>query len=219
MKRTATALTLVMALLFSAAVVTISVNLAMANPGPLFSFPQHEPVTTLPTIVVQSPVQNQTYTSTDVWLNFTIIKPETWFAIDVFRRADHSPGTQSFVNITSIYYVVDGGKRQNIPVHDIDSLFDTPPTFTLNFSTNLTLTEGSHNVKVSLEADSYYVVSYADWSNPFSRVKLQADSETVNFTIFPKTIVVFAVSGATVAAVAAGLLVYFKKQKPKAEPT
>jgi hypothetical protein len=221
MKRTALALSLILALLFSAVTGAVFIDLATANPAPLFAFPT-EPVTTLPTIVVHSPVQNQTYSSTDVWLNFSIVKPETWFAIDVAHHADHSPLTETFVNITSVYYVVDGVERQNIPVHDIDSLFDTPPTLTLNFSTVLPLTVGAHTVKVSLQADSYYVVRY-DLSDPFSSVELYADSNPVNFTAelviiakpepFPTIPFVVAASGASVAIVGVGLLVYFKKRK------
>jgi hypothetical protein len=145
-------------------------------------------------IVVHSPVQNQTYNSTNVWLNFTIIKPELWFAINVAHHADHSPITQTFVNITSIHFTVDGDGRQNIPVHDIDSLFDTAPTLNLSFSTMFPLAVGAHAVKVGLEADSYYVVSYVyNVSEALSSVRLYAESDVVNFTVVgpsePSTIV------------------------------
>lgn len=223
MKKVALALTLTVGLLCSFVAGTILVNTAMANPAPLFSFPI-EPVTNLPTMIVTSPVQNQTCTSNEVQLTLTIIKPETWFAFDIFHHEDHSPGTQTFVNITSIYYVLDDGERQNITVHDITSLFDTPPKSTLNLSTVLPLTAGAHSVKVGLEADSYYVVRYThDLSDALSSVKLYSESDPVNFRVateleiqlgsFP--IFPISASAATVAIVSVGLLVYFKKRPPK----
>jgi hypothetical protein len=208
------------ALLFSAVAGAMSVNLATANPAPLFSFPT-EPVMNLPTIIVTSPVQNQTYTSNEVQLTLTIIKPETWFAFDVFHHADHTPGTQTFVNITSIYYVLDDGERQNITVHDIASLFDTPPTLTLNLSTILPLTVGAHSIKVGLEVDSYYVVRYTyNLSDALSSVKLHSESDPVNFRVATELELqldsspILPISASTVTvAVGIGLLVYFKKRK------
>jgi len=228
LKRTTLTKALVLALLFSTVAGAVFVNLATANPAPLFAF-SNEPKTTPPTIVVHSPVQNQNYNSTNVWLNFTIVKPESWFAIDVGSHADHSPLTETFVNISSVYFTVDGGERQNIPVHDIDSLFDAEPIFNLNFSTMLPLTAGAHTVKVGLEADSYYVVSYSyNFSEALSSVKLDAESYTVHLTVadssdsdaadftvadsFPTALIVTA-PAATVAMLGAGLMVYFKKRK------
>jgi hypothetical protein len=185
MKRTTLALTIIFALTFSAISGGLLFNLAAANPAPLFAF-FRDPVTTLPTIVVHSPVQNQIYNY--VWLNFSIIKPESWFAFNVGAHADGSSITETFVNITSVYYTVDG-KRQVIPMHDIDSLFDTSPTLTLNFSTALPLATGGHTVKVSCEATSYYLRTLKsiyqggyDWANSVESIELHADSENVNFT-------------------------------------
>ena len=219
MQKTA-ALTLALALLFSVVTVAIFANLAKANPAPLFSFPT-EPITTPPTIVVTSPVQNQTYNTT-VGLSLTIIKPETWFAVDVGHHSDGSPINQTFVNITSVYYVIDGGERQNITVHDVTSLWDTTPTLTLNLSTTLPMAVGNHNLKVGLEADSCYVVRYTyNFSDALSSVKLHAEAAPVNFRVamdigiqlesFPITPI--AASVATVAIVSLGSLVYFKKRK------
>jgi len=222
MKRKALTTALVLALLFSAVAGSMFVNLAMANPAPLFSFTT-EPVTTSPTIIVASPMQNQIYNSTNVWLNISIVKPETWFVFNVGTHADRiTPINQTFVNITSVYYVVDDGERQNITVHDVDSLFDAAPIFTLNLSTILPLTTGYHSIRVGLEADSYYVVRYVyNISETLSSVRLYAESDAVNFTVakpelqpepFPVTPVATA-SVATVAVMGVGLLLYFKKRK------
>jgi hypothetical protein len=200
-----------LALTLFAVIGVMFIDLATANPAPLFSFPT-EPVTTLPTIVVHSPAQNQTYNSANVWLNFTIIKPETWFAFDVGSYSNGTAINNVFGNITAVYYVVDGSERQNLTVHDLVYLETVSPKQALNFSTKLMVSEGAHSVKVSLEADSYYVVRY-DLSDPFSSVKLHADSEAVNFTVFPTTTIILVVSGTSVAVVAAGLVVYFKRKR------
>lgn len=201
----------------------VLVNSARANPAPLFSFPT-EPVTELPAIIVTSPVQNQVFTSTALGLNLTIIKPETWFAFDVFHHEDHSPGTQTFVNITSVYYVIDGSERQNITVHDVNSLFDTSPTLTLNLSIVLPLKVGAHSVKIGLEADSYYVVRYTyNLSDALSSIKLLTESTPINFSIttdlelqldsFPVLPIVAPVAIVVVASI--GLQVYFKKRRKR----
>lgn len=204
---------LISVLLISAVAGAMSINLATANPGPLLFFPT-EPIATPPTIVVHSPVQNQTYNSTDVWLNFTIIKPETWFAFNVGSFENGTLVSNTFGNITSVYYRVDGGECQNITVHDNAYLLNVgSPTRTLNFSTKLSLTAGTHTVKVSLEADSYYVVSYYG-SEPFSSVEVYGDSEPVNFSVlqesFPAAPIV---ALAAVALASTGFLVYFRKRK------
>jgi hypothetical protein len=178
MRRIASALTIILAL-YSAVAGGFSFNQAAANPAPLFSFP-FNPVTTLPTIVV--PFQNQTYISPEILLSFSIVKPESWFSFNDARRENGQPITRTFVNITSIYYVVDNGGRRKIPFHDIDSLFDTVPTLILNFSTALPMTAGTHTVKVGLEATSYYWLGGYDWSESHGSVELHSDSETVNFT-------------------------------------
>ena len=201
MKRTASALIIILALLFSMVAGAIFVNLATANPAPLFPLPW-EPITTPPTIIVQSPIQNQTYNSTELWLNFSItVNDKT-----------------RFENITSVYYRLDGGERQNITVHDIDTLF-YPSARTLNFSTILNLTPGVYSVEIGVEADSYYVATPVNWGNPLSSFVVRGNSDPVNFTVanpFP-VVIVGAVSGVSAVVVIAGLLVYFKKRKQEAK--
>jgi hypothetical protein len=166
MKRKALALTLILALSVSTVALQFF-SVTSANFIGALILP-NEPNTTPLTIVVHSPVQNETCNSTEVWLNFTIIKPKGFFG-----------------NVTSVWYTVDGGESQNIEVHDrfvndSDSIF--LPIKELNFSSNLKLTAGAHNVKVSLEAQSFYI-DYVDrqgWI--FPSVLVHAESETVNLT-------------------------------------
>jgi hypothetical protein len=159
----------------------------------------NEPNTTPPTIVVHSPIQNQTCNSTDLWLNFTVIKPERFFG-----------------NVTSAWYIVDGGEPQNIDVHDRfinDSGSIFLPIRELNFSSNIKLTVGAHNVKIGIEAQSFYI-DYVDgqgWIYP--SVLVHAESETVSFTVHvPEPVPVAAAVAVVAVAACAGLLLYFKKR-------
>jgi hypothetical protein len=151
-------------ILFSA----VSLGLVSANPAPLFPLPW-EPVTTSPTIVVTSPVQNETYDSTELWLNFSVIVNDD----------------NCYENITSVYFTVDGRDQQNITVKDIDTLF-YPTARTLNFSlnlSNLSLSSGMHNLTVNLDADSYYVLYVPREGFTLPSVPVHSTSETVIFNV------------------------------------
>jgi len=218
MRKTAIILSLI--ILFLIAVEATSVNLAKANPAPLFSFPT-APIKTPPKIIVTSPVQNQTYNTT-VGLSITIIKPEIWFAIGVGHHSDGSPINQSFVNITSVYYAIDDGEPKNITMHDLTSVWSTTPTLTLNLSTTLPLEVGAHTLKVGLEADSYYVVRYTmNLSDALSSVKLYAEAVPVNFRVATdpeiqleySLMIPIAAFAVTIATVSLGSIILFKKRK------
>jgi len=163
MRKTAAAL--ILALLFSAAIGTMLVNLATANPTWSADFPR-EPDKTPPTITLHSPLQNQTCNSTNILLNFTVAKPETWFK--VLESSNLENYTWVLGNVTSVSYEVDGGEKQSIPVHDTSNLNAAYTGRTLNFSLNLTLPQGPHNKTVGVEAESYYVKPYYLTGPPFS---------------------------------------------------
>lgn len=166
MKRTALALILILALSVSTVALQF-VSLASANFIGALILP-NGPNTTPPTIVVHSPLQNESCNSMDLWLNFTVTKPKGFFG-----------------NVTSVWYTVDGGESQDIKVHDrfvndTGSIF--LPIKELNFSSNLKLMPGAHNIKVGLEAQSFYIdfVDRQGWI--FPSVLVHAESEIVNFT-------------------------------------
>jgi hypothetical protein len=165
----------------------VFVELASANPVWLNDAPT-EPITAPPSFYVYSPVQNENYASTQVLLNFTVIKPEAWF-----RATSSVPGYSYavFGNVTSVYCTVDGGKRQNIPMHDLDDFyFNENPPRTLSFSTNMNLTGGVHSVVIGVEAVTYYVSDMFS-SHPFSSVEVQAHFEPVNFSVeIPKPLII-----------------------------
>jgi hypothetical protein len=93
---------------------------------------------------------------------------------------------------------------------------------TLNFSLNLNLSEGTHNITVRVEAESYYVTPGYLTGPPFS-ITVYGEPELVNFTVAqpePETepssvpfpvVLVAAASVALAGVIVAGLLVYFKK--------
>jgi hypothetical protein len=166
MKRKALALILILALSVSTVALQF-VSLTSANFIGALILP-NEPNTTPPTIVVHSPLQNETCNSMDLWLNFTVSKPKRFFG-----------------NVTSVWYTVDGGESQDIKFHDrfvndTGSIF--LPIKELDFSSKLKLTPGAHNIKVGLEAQSFYIdfVDRQGWI--FPSVLVHAESEIVNFT-------------------------------------
>ena len=110
MRKTAAAL--ILALLFSAAIGTMLVKLATANPTWSTDFPR-EPDKTPPTITLHSPLQNQTCNSTNILLNFTVAKPETWFK--VLESSNPENYTWALGNVTSVSYEVAEAKNKASP--------------------------------------------------------------------------------------------------------
>ena len=195
----------------------VFVSLGMANPIWVGYYPT-EAVKTPPTITFQSPIKYQTYASNSLWLNFSIIKPESWFLqINDGYDEQGNPAVLTLVNITYISYIIDGVTNTSTPVHDLTRYYEAFPIRNLNFSTILTLPDGTHNIAISIQGESYYFMPEQNVNNGPLRTQMNATSEIINFTVrtqetFPTTLVITA-SGATLAAVSVGLLVYFKKRK------
>ena len=160
-------------------------NLALANPAPYFGIPT-EPITSPPKVHVSSPIYNETYFSPHVLLNFTVTDPAAWFAY---------PNNSNMVlgNLTSVYYVVDGGERQIIALSKADTSpsgyspnvsSSSPPPF--SFSIILNLTAGMHSVVVGAEAVSYYMLNVN-----LASVLVQGRFGPVNFTVtLPQPVIV-----------------------------
>jgi hypothetical protein len=216
MSKKVIALTLMLALLFSAAALFQSTSIATANPAP---YPTTTPNTTPPTITVQSPHNNSIYNVTEVPLNFSIAKP-SWDYLYTIR---------------TISYILDG-QNNTLWVNPAD-----PSAADFNFSvvngkpikelsTVLEgIASGEHVLQINVHAQYQY------WPDPNfyfpSHYQIYA-SQTILFTVnsaspspsleptnipnsepFP-TVPVVAVAGAlAVVVVVAGLLVYFKKRK------
>ena len=175
MKKKVWALFLALTLMFSC--LFVFVNLVTANPGYFVDFP-FEPLKTPPSIVVYSPIQNETYYSPHLLLNFTVFKPDSWF------NPTSSDVDLVYGNLRSVYYVVDGGEPQNLTVNDpypSDGIAgNTLPPGNFTFSLTINLTAGVHSVEIGVEANSYYLGP--DWI-PLSHIVVQAMSEPINFTV------------------------------------
>ena len=135
--------TLILTLFFLALSGLIFVSSVTANPVWVGYYPI-EPVKVPPEINFQSPIKYQVYDSNFVWLNFTIVKPDQWF-LQISDGYDDkgNPACFTFVNITSVNYLIDGVTNTSIPVHDLTRYYEAFPNRSLNFSTNLTLPEGT----------------------------------------------------------------------------
>lgn len=214
MKRKALELTIIAAALFTIQLVFI----AAANPVVYFEIPT-EPDPNPPLVTINSPMENQTIDSQNIMLSFTVTKPETWIRLTIYSNTTYLV----LGNITSFYYVIDGVESQHIPVQDISSVYSDNPRQTLEFTSNLTLTEGPHTLYLNVEAETKYRDNSGSVMDQLLSNVVDGTSEVVNFTItkpepqlesepFPTTVVA-TVSGVSIAFIVTSLLVYFKKHK------
>ena len=104
------------------------------------------PITDKPTITFQSPVNDASYTN-NVEVVFTVTKPATWLSED----------THTLGSIQTITYQVDNGAAQNVfTAKDTLPLADgLEQTSSFNF-TLTGLTDGTHDVKLTVSADTMY---------------------------------------------------------------
>lgn len=208
MKRTALALTIILALLFSAMAGTLMVNLAQANPV----------VVPISDLSLESP-QNKNYVQNFVQVSFS-------YSILDEPVNDHSSMQ------TSVSYVLDGFESVSVSNYKIVSnKLPNSISYLVNFQIR-DLPNGSHTlfVHVSATADKGFttfaasseVVTFTINANPSSINPTPSPDPTINPTPspdvqpFPITIVATA-SVASVAVVGIGLIVYFKKRRRGAE--
>ncbi|MFB3889196.1 MAG: hypothetical protein ACE14S_06865 [Candidatus Bathyarchaeia archaeon] len=137
-------------LLLSATFLAQSMNQARANPI-VFSWLPVSPNADPPSIILKSPVQNQTYDTHDITLDFTVVKPQAWF-VNASGLGQVWSG-----EITSVQYILDQNQTCGIPVTD-DKIYQYfTVRGTLDFSENLTLSEGLHTLALSAEGKYYYM--------------------------------------------------------------
>ena len=194
MKRTALALTIILALLFSLMIGTQFINLGRANPI------SEERWAESPIISIQSPVDDETFSSNDVPLNFTITKHEHWLI---------RGGKEEYKNMLSSVNITLDGKlyRQIEVVSNLSSPF--------SYSGILTnLPDGVHNLAIQTECEGWDLEIHGLWAR---KLMYENSSDLITFTVyepepFPVTVVVAATAiSATVVGV--GLMVYFKNRK------
>jgi hypothetical protein len=118
---------------------------------------------TAPIISIQSPLQDQIYNTTDIWLNGlwlngTVFKPQIWFT-DFSAVYGKPIAYMYWGQITSIKYTLDG-ENETIPVNDAQmfTAYQSIQPNNCNFSVNLALTglsDGTHNISVWSEGQVY----------------------------------------------------------------
>jgi len=226
-KRTALALTSIMALLLSIVAMIQVVKLAEANPLPLMYLPT-KPDTSELKIAIQSPSQNQRYNSNDIAVNFTVTKPESWFGNETSYGSTLPVVYYCNGEIVYVQYTL-SGKSYNVSVNDDKATlqYNLPFQRTLNFSLNLSLPEGEYVIGVHAVALAYYMPT-ENWNpNVHGGVvsseanEVVGDSTEITFFVFDteKQALILPSVTFTVFAVAsvggAGLLLYFKKKGKK----
>lgn len=179
MKRNALALLLTFSLFFSAIVGTRFVNFGLAN----FFIPKGtwgtEPWP--PLIDVQSPSEKQNFSvASDVWLNFTVVKPATsWYT------SSNGSFAHTFGTISSISYSLDGKQEKDVTGGESKDEYGI-----LYFTWNLgKLQEGWHRFSIAAQGWGFYGTvmediypgsGYMMSALPF---KLVNSSVRVNFTV------------------------------------
>jgi hypothetical protein len=279
MNRTAVALTLIMALLFSAIAGACLVKLAQADP--YFQNWVPPPWGAIPlAISISSPQNNTIYKVNNITLAFNINAQNTsLYDIDgIYFKADWMPdnvtvykdngysGPEFWEYNETLWNIPDGehsvvvtawggnyyvtGQTANIfemtttlivnfTIADI-----TPPRVSIlssqnkTYSTNgvplnVTVNEPSSKLAYSLDGQDNVTIAGNQTLTGLSSGKHNLTvyaqdnagnvgaSETVSFSIepFPTTLAIIAASGAALAVVAVGLLVYFKKRKHQSIPS
>ena len=184
MKRKASALTLILALLFSALAGEILVKLATANPLP--------PVD--PTITIDSP-QNATFTGDSIVLNFT--GQSNWNTYSYYYSVD-GQSVKPVENITII-----SQKEVNIGGNPNVNRTTVQGSCILN-----NLSKGWHNVTIYNIATEDFVWNFPQYQKGETMCQIEYSFRIQEDPLFPALITVSIVATASV-----GLLLYFKKHK------
>ena len=138
MKRTALAVMSLM-VLFSAVVIRQLCSSAIANPGwTPFAYLFPDP----PIITIYSPLENHSYTSTDVVLSFSVTKPAEWLDSGKIDLVAY------FID-TNIYHF-DTRKENVVEVQDPSDAENSIPSFIFSFDLK-GLEDGSHTMEVFAE--------------------------------------------------------------------
>ena len=198
MKRTAITFSLIV-MSFSVILSTQMVNLTEANS---LIFPE----VSFPIINILSPVEGQTYSSNDIWLNFTVDRPDDWlYSPSVYNTSEVYSNLGQILFVT---YDVDNFANTNsvnrIEVNDPLDAVNPPSNF--SFSVKLSgLLEGNHTVEVY--AEGFVNGSGVGTNSPHINFAVYTPPEPESFTM------PLVVAPATVVVVGVGLFVYFKKHK------
>jgi hypothetical protein len=190
----------ILVLLFSTAALFQFVSLGSANPydgspvPPSFQTPNKDP----PIVTIQSPL-NTTYYENEVWLNFTVTQPDSWFKEDVACW------------IKNVSYQLDGGQVVTL-FEPTPSLSELPATkqFSIAFKG---VTGGQHTLQVNVSAESQYCPNDVYYFFLLERYPLDV-SQTIVFNVEPFPTITLVVASAVSVAVI-GSVFYFGKVKKR----
>ncbi len=142
-------------------------------------------VSGVPIVNVDSPIQNYTYEEREVWLNFTVNRPDSWTEPTIGNPVL----VRNLGKITHLTYILDGIRSENFTVNDYD--VHTIPlsikeSFDFSFPLN-GLSTGEHSIQVIVYGEVY--VSGGTYKNPGDSPSpivtspVTANSTTINFTV------------------------------------
>ena len=185
-------------LLFTGVAGTQVVNLAKANPLVELRWANS------PVISIHSPSLNETFSSDEIPLNFTITKPEQyeWLL---------KGGSEDIRNLLlSVNIVLDGTLYRSI---EVDSILPSPFSY---FDTLTNLTYGEHNLTIQTVCEGWDVEVHGLWANKFI---YENSSDLIKFNLvepqppepFPTTMVIAPI--ALVSVIGSGLVFYLRKHK------
>ena len=161
---------------------TLYVDVAKAQPLWIELGVPVEPFSTPPIIQIISPNQNQTFTSPNVLLNFSIMIPNSW----VFYTGPVNDSIrQIWGNITSVSFSLDDNQLQNLTLDKVNTPYLGNSSQDLNFSAQLNLTEGAHSIEIFISGCTYYVLNPLEslqYNLQLANVPVEANT-TVNFDV------------------------------------
>jgi hypothetical protein len=167
-------------------------GLALANPVPYPTTPNQE----LPTLTVESPYNEEVFTSDSIRLNFTVVIPDSWNVYWMFGF----PVIGDF----GVDVYLDGIQKYS------EWKTGSPDTLIYNYSIVLDgLTDGKHTAKILITMRTFFQPEHANDAREYLRDFYQTRDFTVQ--LFP-TIMVATASGVSAALACLGLLVYVKKR-------
>ena len=149
-------------LLLSAIAGTRFANFGVANPYEAYTY------TASPIIEIHSPVDNETFCSNNVPLNFTITEPDGWLI-------SWTVGDEVFKNkLARLDIILDGKGYRSI---EVNSYLSSP----FSYSRNLTnLADEIHNLTIHTYCEGWDLEAHRFWER---YVPYETSSEMINFAV------------------------------------
>ncbi len=170
--------TIIISLIIATLVVQMqTVDVAKAN---MIILPT-KPITDPPTLTIQSPINNHSYSKTSAPLNITVTKPTSW-------GPSGDPSIYYNCGISYIHYILDDTSYSLFEAPLINPIPQDLLPIVSNFSRSLEgLTNGAHSLQVIIYALSQWCPDnsgpYGTSVPPFYFYKMTVTSEIIHFTV------------------------------------